>query len=174
MAHIIQLASRVKASHPLPPGTTVTVASSHVPLMSHGFNFPVTISTASSVKNANPDSPTRAVTVMAHFDTGAGNTSIDTSLAQHIGLVPVGMSTFNTAAGPSRMPNYAVDISFPTSQLKPFINLPIGSCKLPFQIDTSGSIALTPQNFGLLIGRDIMSRWNIVWNGPTSTVFVSD
>lgn len=29
-------------------------------------------------------------------------------------------------------------------------------------------------NFGLLIGRDIMSRWNIVWNGPTSTVLVSD
>jgi hypothetical protein len=27
---------------------------------------------------------------------------------------------------------------------------------------------------GILIGRDIMSRWNIVWNGPTSTVFISD
>jgi hypothetical protein len=25
-----------------------------------------------------------------------------------------------------------------------------------------------------LIGRDVMSRWNIVWNGPTSTVFISD
>ena len=72
------------------------------------------------------------------------------------------------------MPNYAVDISFPGAKLSPFINLPIGSCNLPFKINDDGKIMISPQNFGLLIGRDIMSRWNIVWNGPTSTVFILD
>jgi hypothetical protein len=31
-----------------------------------------------------------------------------------------------------------------------------------------------PRNFGVLLGRDVMARWNIVWNGLTSTVFISD
>jgi len=31
-----------------------------------------------------------------------------------------------------------------------------------------------PTNFGLLIGRDIMSHWHITWFGHTSTVFISE
>jgi hypothetical protein len=71
------------------------------------------------------------------------------------------------------MPIYTIDIGFPTTKLSSFNNLRIGSCRLGFDI-TNNMNPAKPQNMGILIGRDIMSRWNIVWNGPTSTVIISD
>lgn len=174
MAHINRITAGVNITPQLPKGTKIALNMSPDPLMQTGFNIPISISTPSSAKTLNPDIAIRSATVMAHFDTGASKTSIDTSLAQYLGLTPVGVSPIHTAAGKVDMPNFAVDITFPGFKLAPFINLPIASCKLPFQIGPSGSIEVTPQNFGLLIGRDMMSRWNIVWNGPTSTVFISD
>ena len=107
---------------------------------------------------------------MAHFDTGATNTSIDINLAKHLNLIPIGQSVNYTAGGPQKMPNFYIDLSFPGTTLKPFHNLRIGSCNLPFDVKNG----IHSRNFGILIGRDIMSKWNIVWNGPTSTVFISD
>lgn len=174
MAHFNQLSAGVNITPQPPEGTKIAINLSSLPLMQTGFNIPVSISTPSSAKVLSPDIIIRSATIMAHFDTGASRTSIDTGLAQYLGLTPVGISPTHTAAGKVNMPNFAVDITFPGSKLAPFINLPIGSCKLPFQIEASGKIEITPQNFSLLIGRDMMSRWNVVWNGPTSTVFISD
>lgn len=173
MAHLQSTAAQLRTNPALPSGTSISLAFTPQPLVQSGFNFPVSISAASLLKRTSPAEGTKTITVMAHFDTGASKTSIDTGLADYIGLVPVGMAPIHTAAGLTQMPNYAVDISFPNTGLKPFINLPISSCKLPLKIGNDG-IAVSPQNFGILIGRDIMARWNIVWNGPTSTVFVSD
>lgn len=175
MAQVHSISAKLNVSPPLPPqGLKAALSFSPVPLLRTGFNMLVSVSMASSVRESNPDKPYKTVTVMGHFDTGASKTSIDVSLADYIGLTAIGVFPVNTAGGLVQMPNYAVDISFPNTKLSPFINLPVSSCKLPFKIDDSGSIAVIPQNFGLLIGRDIMSRWNVVWNGPTSTVFVSD
>lgn len=173
MSHIHQISAQLNSSVKLPSGTQLKLTLTHIPLMQTGFNIPVSISTP---KNPNPENiqDIKSATVMAHFDTGASKTSIDTKLAEFLGLVPVGAGMIHTASGKVQMPNYAVDISFPGAKLSPFINLPIGSCNLPFQINDDGRIIVSPQNFGLLIGRDVMSRWNIVWNGPTSTVFISD
>lgn len=168
------MAAHLRTNPPLPPGTSLALSFSPQPLVQGGFNLPVSISASSLPKRAAPDAGGKTVTVMAHFDTGASQTSIDTGLAEYIGLVPVGVSPIHTAAGLVQMPNYAVDVSFPGSGLRPFINLPIASCKLPFEIGKTGEIAMNQKNLGVLIGRDIMSRWNVVWNGPTSTVFVSD
>lgn len=173
MAHIHRISAQLNSSAKLPDGAQLRLTLTHIPLMQTGFNLPVSISTP---KKPNPESvqDIKSATVMAHFDTGASKTSIDTTLATFLGLVPVGADIIHTAAGKTQMPNYAVDISFPGVKLAPFINLPIGSCNLPFKISDDGKIVVSPQNFGLLIGRDIMSRWNIVWNGPTTTVFISD
>ena len=116
--------------------------------------------------------------VTGHFDTGATRTSIDSRLASKLGLSPIGFTTSNTAAGPQGTPDYAIDMSF-MSNLRPFLDLRVGSCNLPFDLNEAQSSSdfkkpLNPQNIGLLIGRDIMAFWNITWNGPTSTVFVSD
>jgi hypothetical protein len=110
---------------------------------------------------------------MAHLDTGASITSIDISLAKHLKLIPTGQSVSKTAKGPQLMPDFVIDLSF-RATLSPFFNLQIGSCDLGFNLQQCLSDPNDSVNFGILIGRDIMSRWNIVWNGPTSTVFISD
>lgn len=174
MAHIHKMSVQIQVNPPIQAETQMNLSFSPEELAKNGFNLPVSISASSLLKQSNQAADAKTVTVMAHFDTGASRTSIDTRLAEYMGLTPVGMTPICTAAGTVEMPNYAVDISFPSSNLSPFINLPISSCKLPFCIEPSGEIELNITNFGILIGRDIMSRWNIVWNGPSSTVFVSD
>lgn len=174
MAHLSQMSFKVGIVPTPAPETRVNVGTSPTPLALTGFTMQVSVSTPAIIKKADPDAKICTETVMALFDTGASKTSIDIRLAEHLGLTPVGMSTSHTAAGPTMSPNYAVDISFPGSRLSPFINLPIGSCKLPLKIGENGEIELTQRNFGMLIGRDIMTRWNIVWDGPTSMVFISD
>ena len=156
------------------PTTKVNVVFSSEQLAQSGFNLIVSISTASSYLKSNNQEQPRFITTMAHFDTGASATSIDLELAKHLDLVPTGQITQHTANGPARFPTFAIDLSFPNSALSPFVNLQIGSCKLPFNLDACQTATLNPANFGLLIGRDVMSKWNIVWNGPTSSVFISD
>ena len=56
--------------------------------------------------------------------------------------------------------------SFPGGSLRPFRNLSISSC------DLGGSSK--PLKFSVLLGRDVMSCWTIVWDGPSSTVIIND
>ena len=163
----------VKVNPPPPEDTHVAVDFSPLPLLQSGFNLLVEISTASIFRNPPLNMPLSSIVVMAHFDTGASATSIDIELAKHLNLLATGQSENRTASGPQVMPNFAVDISFPATQLNPFHNLRIGSCRLGFNL-ANNITSPKPQNMGILIGRDIMSRWNIIWNGPTSTVIISD
>ena len=89
MAHIHQFSAQLNSSAKLPEGTQLKLTVSHVPLMQTGFNIPVSIS---SPKRPSPDNVQniQSATVMAHFDTGASKTSIDTKLAEFLGLIPVG------------------------------------------------------------------------------------
>lgn len=174
MAHTNQFHLEFSFSPQVPPSTKVYLSPSPDKLMQSGYNIPVTVSVPSSQKTKDNSDGISSVTTMALFDTGASRTSIGTKLASYLGLIPIGMSPSLTAAGIMQTPDYAVNISFPGTELSSFINLPVGSCNLPLQIAEDGSIPVIPNNFGLLLGRDIMARWNIVWNGPTSTVFISD
>ena len=174
MAIYTSLIGTVKSSAPLPPECKIKVQASPAHLMKSGFNIPVTITSASMVREMAHDKDFKSITVMAHFDTGASKTNIDLHIAEIIELSAVGISKTYTASGPTEMPEYAIDLSFPGSELQPFSNLRVGSCKLPFQPGQSSPMFLSNSNIGVLIGRDIMSKWNIVWNGPTSTVFISD
>jgi len=163
----------VKINPPLPKNSHIAIDLSPIPLLKEGFNIPVEISTASSFKNPPLNTPLSSIVVMAHFDTGASYTSIDIELAKYLNLFAIGQTENRTASGSQIMPNFAIDISFPATKLTPIFNLRISSCRLGFNF-TNNMNPSKPQNFGILIGRDIMSRWNIVWNGPSSTVIVSD
>jgi len=155
---------------PPTPETQIAIKLDQVPLLSLGLNIPVEISTPGAfLKPPNP-MQLSSIVVMGHFDTGASSTSIDISLAQHLKLVPIGASIKQTAGGPQNTPDYYIDLSFPSAGLRPFHNLKIGSCTLPFVLGNG----VHTRNFGILIGRDIMARWNIVWNGPSSTVIIND
>jgi hypothetical protein len=137
------------------------------------MNIPVEISTAAVFKSPQNNVSPFSILAMAHLDTGASVTSIDIALAKHLNLIPMGLSTSGTAAGPQSMPTFVIDLSFRVD-LSPFPNLQIGSCKLGFDLQQCLANPNDLRNFGILIGRDVMARWNIVWNGPTSTVFISD
>jgi len=111
---------------------------------------------------------------MALLDTGASRTTICQTIADILQLNPVGSSRISTASGTEDFADYAVDIIFPTSGLRGFDNLQVGSCKLPYDHNLPDALRMAPENFGVLIGRDMMARWNIVWNGRSSSVFVSE
>ena len=163
----------IQVNPPLKEGSQIGIVISPSPLSLQGMNFPVTISTARmDAENPGFDKAQFAsITVMAHLDTGATKTSIDMNLARHLKLASTGTSNSHTAGGLKTFPNFAIDLSFPNTNLAPFTNLAISSCTLPFNINGDMN---APRNFGILIGRDVLSRWNVVWNGPTSTVFIND
>lgn len=178
MAHQVQIHTRVNFNT-LPNGQTRVGGTSHGPhsLQNMGYNMLVELSTASAFLNSNPNArpvQRQSITVVAHFDTGATKTSIDASIAQHLGLIPTGQSTHRTASGQQTTFDYAVDMSFIGSSLKPFLNLRVGSCQLGFNLQQALTVPNDGRNLGLLIGRDVMANWNVTWHGPTSTVFISD
>jgi hypothetical protein len=162
--------------NPKPPEETkVSLQFNAVTLLNYGFNMPCQIATSTAFveKNENPE-PLRTAIVIAHFDTGASKTSIDINLAKHLGLIATGMSPQRTAGGVRIYPTYAIDLAFLNTNLSPYPNLQIGSCDLGIDLATYEQNPLSLKNMGLLIGRDVMSRWNVFWNGPTSCVYISD
>jgi hypothetical protein len=161
----------VKTSPPLLHGTTVAVKVDSERLQMEGMNLPVEISTAAVFRK--PGGKVFSALAMAHLDTVAGRTYIDIGLAEYLTLTPTGSSESKTASGVQTMPDFVIDLSLRTP-LSPFLNLRIGSCKLGFNLQQCLANPNDPRNISILIGRDVMSKWNIVWNGPTSTVFISD
>jgi len=155
---------------PLAEVTEVTVLFRPDILFRDGLNIPVEVSIANIFLQSNPEKKYKVATVLAHLDTGASSTSIDLSLAEELGLEATGTCKIATAAGIVPVPTFTVNISFPNTDLSPFIDLAINSSRLGYKSSEPSS----SRNFGILLGRDVMSRWNIVWNGPSSTVFIND
>jgi hypothetical protein len=143
----------------------VRVVPTPFPLILDGVNIPVLVSTASVYRTPN-DQSVNSIQILAHFDTGATKTSIDIGLARQLDLIPIGESPSHTAAGLRQATDFVIDLSFPAANLQPFKNLQISSCEL-----VNPNI---PLKFKMLLGRDVMARWNIVWDGPSSTVIISD
>lgn len=174
MAHLHQSELNVQVSPSLPPGTRINVSFSNLSLLLRGCNLPVEISTATADRQPPNPISLRNILVMAHLDTGASITSIDIGLANYLNLVPTGEAFNQTAAGSQSMPTYVIDLSFPNTNLRPFADLNIGSCRLNFNLQSNMENPNNPLNFGVLLGRDVLTRWNLVWNGPTSTIIISD
>jgi len=158
----------------LPEGTKFNAKLSPSHLLKYGFVVPIIVQTPSAYITPSAPSKLKAITVMALLDTGASCTCISQEIAKILELVPVGYSEMSTAAGIAKFPEYAVDILFPNTSMKGFENLSVGTCALLYNHDLPPDAIMDKSNFGVLIGRDIMSRWNIVWNGPTSSVFITE
>ena len=154
-----------------------SVRQSPLALRKTGLDMLVSVSVAGAVATKMQGSEMlRALPVFAHFDTGAYKTMIDSRIAKHLNLISAGISRSTTASNVIETPDYFIDIAFLNTHLKPVSNLQVGSCTLPsydlqFKADSHSA---TQKGFGVLIGRDIMSIWNITWHGPTSTVLISD
>ncbi len=175
MAHFHTFNFGVNIIPPPPPGTAVAHHISQMPLQLLGLNFLLEVSTATAFVASKNPVPRRAIPVMAHLDTGASSTAIDESLATHLGLISVGKGRNATANGFRESNFYVVDAAFINTPLKGIQNLQISSIHIPsFNLNAAIQNPMVHQNFGVLIGRDILSRWQVTWHGPSSTVFVSD
>jgi len=164
----------VSASKPLPPDIELKLEVNSRFLSGPGYVLPVIVQTPSILCAPPLKKQLKTATVIALLDTGASRTSISDVIAKNLELEPVGFSSIATAAGPKVFPDYAVDILFPNSSMENFIDIMVCSCHLPYKSNPSGGDVMAASNIGVLIGRDIMARWNIVWHGPSSSVFISD
>ena len=171
---INQINVEISSSQPLLPNIALQAKISPAALSEAGFVFPVTVQTPSFLCVPPFFKTLKTVTVMALLDTGTLRTSVSDVIATALELKPVGFSKMNTAAGVKTFPDYIIDILFANNGIKGFADLMVGSCSLPYNNNPPNGNVMAKSNFGVLIGRDIMSHWNIVWNGPTSSVFIAD
>jgi hypothetical protein len=143
-------------------------------LATYGFNIAVQVSTTATVLTEEP-TPKKSINIMAHIDTGTKYTTIATSIAKYLGLAEMGEGPGLAVTGEETInPLYFVDLSFIGTTLSPRKELLVYSAKLRFDFHLHEQDPTDVNNYGLLIGRDIMSRWHMTWDGPTSTVIISD
>lgn len=106
--------------------------------------------------------PKKPLTVMALIDTGASITVINPQIAVTSGLRQVGIARISTTGLVSEMPEYTAAIHFPNSKLKGFDPVRVIACPLP------GS------EFSCIIGRDILEKWRLVYDGRTGEVQIEE
>lgn len=100
------------------------------------------------------------------LDTGASRTCVDAGLLKSLNLSPSGtidMFTSSTGNTPVRVPIFDLDISLlaasPTEEYLTFVNQSVMATNLA-----------EGQGFQVLIGRDLLSRCLLVYNGKEKTV----
>lgn len=93
---------------------------------------------------------------MALIDTGASSTCISQKIVDELGLIPFDVQKVHTAAGETQQLLYDAGVVLPVTQ--------------PNVIDVQSPCAdLSGQPFHVLIGRDILSRCTLFYNGPDNS-----
>ena len=100
--------------------------------------------------------------VSALIDTGASITVINPKLAESRKLQMTGSVTLSAAGNRAKYPAYVASLSFPGTSLRSFELIQVVGCQLP------------QQPISCLIGRDILRRWRITYDGRNATVKISD
>ena len=146
-------------------GFAVRKQGCEVPLLENGLILNVEVSAGG-----------RSELVRALVDTGAAGTGIDARLASRLGLSPDGLSPISSAGGFAAAPFGTVSIRFHGTDLKPMERVKAYVCDLsvPVPMDCTGRVFTVASDTEMFLGRDVLSRWQIVWNGPQSTVTICD
>ncbi len=98
------------------------------------------------------------VTGLALVDTGATSTAVNESTASGLGVSPVGTATVGTAGGSHLQPVFPLKITLPQSQMSIEYEQVMGA-------DLSGCQVMGQQLL-LLIGRDVLERMILIYDGP--------
>jgi hypothetical protein len=101
-------------------------------------------------------------TATALIDTGASRTVINPQLAATCGLRQTGVARISSAGHITERPEYAGAIHFPDQELKGFDPLSLVACPLP------------EQNVACLLGRDVLERWNLTYDGRSGFVEIEE
>jgi len=138
-----------------------------------GLKMLVEISTATTdVEKGNKSK--KSIRVWAKIDTAAYKTHLSYKITEYLSLSKKGAKqNVPTGGGLIDTKTYSIDLKFVDYNLDPFLNLDIGSLdKFPFSFEKALDYPEEQKNIGVLVGRDILSRWNMCWDGPTSTVTI--
>lgn len=92
----------------------------------------------------------------ALIDTGATASAIDKAAVAKLGLKPIGLITLGTAGGPSRQPLYPLKV----------VLIPVG---MAFEFESVTGCDLTGTGLLMLIGRDVLSRGLLVYEGTSGS-----
>lgn len=137
-------------------------------LRTAGATFPIEVQVPSNIadvlnKQGKPI-PT-PITGMALIDTGASRTAVHKDPLAQLGLNPVSLTNIGTASGPTQAGIYAVSLWAPTYGIGFDITQVVS-------VDLSGQVIQTqpPQPLLVLLGRDILERFMMVWNGPAGMI----
>jgi len=103
-----------------------------------------------------------SLTITALIDTGASRTVINYQVAVSCGLRQVGEAIISATGHVFQVPEYAGSIKFPESQLRKMDLVKFVACSLPMQ------------DVACLLGRDVLDRWRITYDGRTGEVQIEE
>ena len=121
------------------------------PLLPVNIQLPTALATYLSQNGKTVPAP---VSGQALIDTGASISAVDASVIQSLGVQPVGVVKVNTPSGSANQNQYPVQFVFPGTNL-PSLE---GTHAIGSVLKSQGILAL--------IGRDVLSRFVLVYNGP--------
>lgn len=101
-------------------------------------------------------------TVTALIDTGASRTVISPQLAVTCGLRKTGEARISSAGHITNRAEFAGAIHFPGQELTGFDPVSLIACPLP------------EQDVACLLGRDVLERWNLTYDGRSGLVEVEE
>lgn len=90
---------------------------------------------------------------LALIDTGASITAVEGAVLQTLGLSPTGFAPIATPGGTVQQPVYACDMEFPGTPI------PV----VPFNFVIGSQVA--GLGYAALIGRDVLTHFQLVYNG---------
>lgn len=134
------------------------------PVIQVQIEVPDSLAAALQANNSLIPSP---VDGMALIDTGATITSIDASVFARLGINPVGIANVGTANGPTQQSMFAAKFSFPGTGLPSFQLTQSLGC------DLTGQTVLNQKPIIALIGRDILARSVLIYNGGNGSFSLS-
>ncbi|MCD6469494.1 hypothetical protein J7L29_01690 [Candidatus Bathyarchaeota archaeon] len=108
-----------------------------------------------------------AIKLEALIDTGASVTGVDEAVLNQLGYPPIGVSYLATPSGTSQTRVYMVRLVIPSrSDLRFPANIP----RIIIDNVRVISVKLDGQSYKVLLGRDVLSRMVMVYNGPQALI----
>ena len=97
----------------------------------------------------------------ALIDTGASISAVDIEVVRQLGVQPVGVANVGTAGGPQQQETYPARFTFPGSNLPGIEFNELLGANLTGQV-----VPVDGRPLIALVGRDILERFILVYNGP--------
>jgi len=112
----------------------------------------------------------QAHNLVALIDTGASVTGVDENVLSQLGYPPIGVASLATPSGISQTGVYMVRLVIP-SQRDP--HFPPDMPRIVIDNIRAVAVKLGSQPYRVLLGRDVLSRLVMIYNGPGALITLS-